>query len=165
MNPWKVVFFFFINAWCVAWFGRWKVDAKGAKVNHSVSKQPILQFVSIKRKDCGEWAIPGVSGHIYIFFSIIIDEHCCSPLCYSATVCHCAIGWQLFNNIDRQQPKRNHRQWFRLSKIILSLACFVGDGRSRGAGLSHTAAGVLWGGDELIGSPAGRESKDSWTHH
>lgn len=24
------------------------------------SKRPILQFVSIKRKDCGEWAIPGV---------------------------------------------------------------------------------------------------------
>ncbi|KAM9346517.1 ADP-ribose pyrophosphatase, mitochondrial [Symphorus nematophorus] len=38
---------------------RWKVDAKGAKMHHSVSKQPILQFVSIKRKDCGEWAIPG----------------------------------------------------------------------------------------------------------
>ncbi|XP_047427154.1 ADP-ribose pyrophosphatase, mitochondrial [Mugil cephalus] len=38
---------------------RWKVDAKGAKLNHSVSKQPILQFVSIKRKDCGEWAVPG----------------------------------------------------------------------------------------------------------
>nr|XP_046270307.1 ADP-ribose pyrophosphatase, mitochondrial [Scatophagus argus] len=38
---------------------RWKVDAKGAKVHHSMSKRPILQFVSIKRKDCGEWAIPG----------------------------------------------------------------------------------------------------------
>ncbi|CAL9693760.1 unnamed protein product [Knipowitschia caucasica] len=38
---------------------RWKVDAKGAKVQHAVSKRPILQFVSIKRKDCGEWAIPG----------------------------------------------------------------------------------------------------------
>ncbi|XP_028311989.1 ADP-ribose pyrophosphatase, mitochondrial isoform X2 [Gouania willdenowi] len=38
---------------------RWKVDAKGAKILHSVSKRPILQFVSIKRKDCGEWAIPG----------------------------------------------------------------------------------------------------------
>ncbi|XP_073350270.1 ADP-ribose pyrophosphatase, mitochondrial [Pagrus major] len=38
---------------------RWKVDAKGAKVNHSLTKRPILQFVSIKRKDCGEWAIPG----------------------------------------------------------------------------------------------------------
>ncbi|XP_049418102.1 ADP-ribose pyrophosphatase, mitochondrial isoform X2 [Epinephelus fuscoguttatus] len=38
---------------------RWKVDAKGAKVSHLVSKRPILQFVSIKRKDCGEWAIPG----------------------------------------------------------------------------------------------------------
>ncbi|KAM9843840.1 ADP-ribose pyrophosphatase, mitochondrial [Aulostomus maculatus] len=38
---------------------RWKLDAKGAKIHHSVSKKPILQFVSIKRKDCGEWAIPG----------------------------------------------------------------------------------------------------------
>uniref|UniRef100_A0AAQ5XHD6 ADP-ribose pyrophosphatase, mitochondrial n=1 Tax=Amphiprion ocellaris TaxID=80972 RepID=A0AAQ5XHD6_AMPOC len=37
----------------------WKVDAKGAKILHSVSKRPILQFVAIKRKDCGEWAIPG----------------------------------------------------------------------------------------------------------
>ncbi|XP_068193768.1 ADP-ribose pyrophosphatase, mitochondrial isoform X2 [Antennarius striatus] len=38
---------------------RWKVDAKGQKIQHLVSKHPILQFVSIKRKDCGEWAIPG----------------------------------------------------------------------------------------------------------
>ncbi|XP_039681142.1 ADP-ribose pyrophosphatase, mitochondrial [Perca fluviatilis] len=38
---------------------RWKVDATGEKIYHSVSKLPILQFVSIKRKDCGEWAIPG----------------------------------------------------------------------------------------------------------
>uniref|UniRef100_A0A3Q2PWB2 ADP-ribose pyrophosphatase, mitochondrial n=1 Tax=Fundulus heteroclitus TaxID=8078 RepID=A0A3Q2PWB2_FUNHE len=38
---------------------RWKVDASGAKIIHSASKKPILQFVSIKRKDCGEWAIPG----------------------------------------------------------------------------------------------------------
>lgn len=38
---------------------RWKVDAKGAKISQSVSKRPVLQFVAIKRKDCGEWAIPG----------------------------------------------------------------------------------------------------------
>uniref|UniRef100_A0A3B4UVT5 ADP-ribose pyrophosphatase, mitochondrial n=2 Tax=Seriola dumerili TaxID=41447 RepID=A0A3B4UVT5_SERDU len=38
---------------------RWKVDAKGVKIQHPVTKRPILQFVSIKRKDCGEWAIPG----------------------------------------------------------------------------------------------------------
>uniref|UniRef100_A0A3B4AVP1 ADP-ribose pyrophosphatase, mitochondrial n=1 Tax=Periophthalmus magnuspinnatus TaxID=409849 RepID=A0A3B4AVP1_9GOBI len=38
---------------------RWKMDKKGAKMPHAVSKRPILQFVSIKRKDCGEWAIPG----------------------------------------------------------------------------------------------------------
>ncbi|XP_077940106.1 ADP-ribose pyrophosphatase, mitochondrial isoform X1 [Gasterosteus aculeatus] len=38
---------------------RWKVDVTKEKISHSVSKRPILQFVSIKRKDCGEWAIPG----------------------------------------------------------------------------------------------------------
>ncbi|XP_029914112.1 ADP-ribose pyrophosphatase, mitochondrial [Myripristis murdjan] len=38
---------------------RWKVDAKGKKISHPASKKPVLQFVSIKRKDCGEWAIPG----------------------------------------------------------------------------------------------------------
>ncbi|KAM9394081.1 ADP-ribose pyrophosphatase, mitochondrial [Pholidichthys leucotaenia] len=38
---------------------RWKVDGRGTKIHHSTSKKPILQFVSIKRKDCGEWAIPG----------------------------------------------------------------------------------------------------------
>ncbi|XP_043956852.1 ADP-ribose pyrophosphatase, mitochondrial [Gambusia affinis] len=38
---------------------RWKVDASGAKIHHSASEKPILQFVSIKRRDCGEWAIPG----------------------------------------------------------------------------------------------------------
>lgn len=48
--------------------GRWKIDAKKAKISHPVSKRPILQFVSIKRKDCGEWAIPGVGG-FYISLS------------------------------------------------------------------------------------------------
>ncbi|KAM3598841.1 uncharacterized protein V6R79_023208 [Siganus canaliculatus] len=38
---------------------RWKIDAKRVKILHPVSKRPVLQFVSIKRKDCGEWAIPG----------------------------------------------------------------------------------------------------------
>ncbi|KAB0382461.1 hypothetical protein FD755_004378 [Muntiacus reevesi] len=32
---------------------------KGNKVTHSVSGRNILQVVAIKRKDCGEWAIPG----------------------------------------------------------------------------------------------------------
>ncbi|KAB1270834.1 ADP-ribose pyrophosphatase; mitochondrial [Camelus dromedarius] len=38
---------------------RWKNDGKGNKVIHPVSGRNILQFVAIKRKDCGEWAIPG----------------------------------------------------------------------------------------------------------
>ncbi|XP_078414681.1 ADP-ribose pyrophosphatase, mitochondrial-like isoform X2 [Cetorhinus maximus] len=37
---------------------RWKREA-GEKVIHELSGKPILQFVAIKRKDCGEWAIPG----------------------------------------------------------------------------------------------------------
>ncbi|KAM8970315.1 ADP-ribose pyrophosphatase, mitochondrial isoform 2-T2 [Sarcophilus harrisii] len=39
---------------------RWKRDSSGNKVIHPHSGKNILQFVAIKRKDCGEWAIPGV---------------------------------------------------------------------------------------------------------
>ncbi|XP_006867834.1 PREDICTED: ADP-ribose pyrophosphatase, mitochondrial [Chrysochloris asiatica] len=38
---------------------RWKRDSSGNKITHPVSGRNILQFVAIKRKDCGEWAIPG----------------------------------------------------------------------------------------------------------
>ncbi|KAI1884672.1 hypothetical protein AGOR_G00228830 [Albula goreensis] len=38
---------------------RWKRDSNGQQVLNKSSKLPVLQFVSIKRKDCGEWAIPG----------------------------------------------------------------------------------------------------------
>uniref|UniRef100_A0ABI7YQU1 Nudix hydrolase domain-containing protein n=2 Tax=Felinae TaxID=338152 RepID=A0ABI7YQU1_FELCA len=38
---------------------RWKRDRSGNKITHPVSGKNILQFVAIKRKDCGEWAIPG----------------------------------------------------------------------------------------------------------
>ncbi|XP_068099930.1 ADP-ribose pyrophosphatase, mitochondrial isoform X2 [Hyperolius riggenbachi] len=38
---------------------RWKRDAAGEKVTDPESGKPILQFVAIQRKDCGQWAIPG----------------------------------------------------------------------------------------------------------
>ncbi|KAL0993638.1 hypothetical protein UPYG_G00110930 [Umbra pygmaea] len=38
---------------------RWKRDSAQQPMSHPMSKLPVLQFVSIKRKDCGEWAIPG----------------------------------------------------------------------------------------------------------
>jgi ADP-ribose pyrophosphatase len=38
---------------------RWKRDENGAIVKNPVSKKPILQFVSIRRLDTNEWAIPG----------------------------------------------------------------------------------------------------------
>jgi len=39
---------------------RWKKDRSGNKVAHPVTGKNILQFVAIKRRDFGEWAIPGV---------------------------------------------------------------------------------------------------------
>ncbi|XP_014818390.1 PREDICTED: ADP-ribose pyrophosphatase, mitochondrial, partial [Calidris pugnax] len=37
----------------------WKRDGSGNKIAHPVTGKDILQFVAIKRRDCGEWAIPG----------------------------------------------------------------------------------------------------------
>jgi len=39
---------------------RWKRDASGGKVMQDGN--PVLEFVAIKRKDTGDWALPGVSG-------------------------------------------------------------------------------------------------------
>ena len=37
---------------------RWKTDSNGERV--MVDGKPCLEFVAIKRKDTGEWALPGV---------------------------------------------------------------------------------------------------------
>ena len=42
---------------------RWKRDVSGAIMTKE--GKPILEFVAIKRKDCGEWAIPGVICSVY----------------------------------------------------------------------------------------------------
>ena len=42
-----------------AFICRWKKDASGATVLRR--GKPVLEFVAIKRKDTGDWAIPGVS--------------------------------------------------------------------------------------------------------
>ena len=38
---------------------RWKRDGKGEVIKDGATKKPILEFVGIKRKDTGDWAIPG----------------------------------------------------------------------------------------------------------
>lgn len=38
---------------------RWKRDARGIIEKNECTKKPILQFVAIKRRDTGNWAIPG----------------------------------------------------------------------------------------------------------
>ena len=38
---------------------RWKRDERGKIWYNKESKKPVLQFVSIQRRDTGEWAIPG----------------------------------------------------------------------------------------------------------
>lgn len=37
---------------------RWKKDGSGSKVLSN--GKPVIEFVAIKRKDTGHWAIPGV---------------------------------------------------------------------------------------------------------
>lgn len=49
-------------AWLVIkdlYIRRWKRDLSGAVITKD--GKPVLEFVAIKRKDCDEWAIPGVS--------------------------------------------------------------------------------------------------------
>ena len=38
---------------------RWKRDSSNVVITKG--GKPVLEFVAVKRKDCGEWAIPGVS--------------------------------------------------------------------------------------------------------
>ena len=40
---------------------RWKINGNGQRVQEN--GKPVLQFVAIKRKDNGQWAIPGVKIH------------------------------------------------------------------------------------------------------
>lgn len=39
---------------------RWKRNENNQIVHHHLTLKPILQFVSILRRDVNEWAIPGV---------------------------------------------------------------------------------------------------------
>ena len=39
-------------------FSRWKRDKSGEKILRD--GKPVLEFVAVKRKDTGEWALPGV---------------------------------------------------------------------------------------------------------
>ena len=48
-------------------FCRWKRNDTGDMVYNEDSKKPILQFVSVKRRDNGQWAIPGVCCHSFSF--------------------------------------------------------------------------------------------------
>ena len=45
---------------------RWQRDGKGEKI--MMAGKPVMEFVAIKRKDTGDWAIPGVK----ITFSVIL---------------------------------------------------------------------------------------------
>lgn len=77
--------------YCMLLSGRWKVDERGTKIHHSVSKLPILQFVAIKRKDCGEWAIPGVCGFYSFSSDFIAKVNCLPPACHRLFVPLCPV--------------------------------------------------------------------------
>ena len=47
---------------------RWKKDGSGSKVLSG--GKPVIEFVAIKRKDTGQWAIPGV--RINSLFQVVL---------------------------------------------------------------------------------------------
>lgn len=57
---------------------RWKRSSDKSKILSTLTNQPILQFLAIKRKDCGKWAIPGVSSFSvhYLNAVMIVYHHC-----------------------------------------------------------------------------------------
>lgn len=94
---------------------------------------------------------------VHFLFKFFIAVVCYFPLCVTATLLHSALLFTL-----PTQPQ----QCVRCScDLLVCVSVFAGDGRSRGAGLSHAAAGVLGRGVKLVGSAAVRESKYPWTHH
>lgn len=48
---------------------RWKSTPEGIKILDTETGLPTLQFIAIRRKDCGKWAIPGV---IVLFCKFLI---------------------------------------------------------------------------------------------
>lgn len=56
-------------------FCRWKRDGSGNKIAHPVTGKNILQFVAIKRRDCGEWAIPGVRAKLWKRWTSLWQGH------------------------------------------------------------------------------------------
>ena len=65
---------------------RWKRNEQNEKVIHESSGRPILQFVSIQRRDNNEWAIPGVrmnrwcGGWMQYIVNIFDDDDVCATL-------------------------------------------------------------------------------------
>ena len=51
---------------------RWQRDGKGEKV--LMEGKPVLEFVAIKRKDTGDWAIPGVSVCAEVDYQFLIPR-------------------------------------------------------------------------------------------
>jgi len=59
---------------CCKLIVRWKRDDAGLRVSHRASDKPILQFVSVRRKDSGEWALPGVCSVLYLLLNSPVVE-------------------------------------------------------------------------------------------
>lgn len=100
------------------------------------------------------WGV-GYSWGMWILHSVHFLSSCLF-LCVTASL----FQYDLLLTVPIRLP-----QYVICSCDLLVCACFAGDGRSRGAGLSHTAAGVLGRGVKLIGSPVFRKSKNPCTHH
>lgn len=114
---WRIFFFFLAEMWYLLLSGRWKEDSNKGKVLNPVSKRPILQFVSIKRKDCGQWAIPGVCCFdiFCIPFQISWVFVQCEHVCEVTMKCLSCRGWliQGSRSLSRYRGSSPRRRWTR----------------------------------------------------
>ena len=60
---------------------RWQRDARGKKI--MMGGKPVLEFVAIKRKDTGDWAIPGVRNNA----ALQVTQYCSPNTNQCISVC------------------------------------------------------------------------------
>uniref|UniRef100_A0A8C7HF82 Nudix (nucleoside diphosphate linked moiety X)-type motif 9 n=1 Tax=Oncorhynchus kisutch TaxID=8019 RepID=A0A8C7HF82_ONCKI len=95
---------------------RWTRDSAGQQVSRPVSKLPVLQFVSILRRDCGEWAIPGgmvdPGELVSLTLQCEFSEEALNSLAASSQdrdVLGCSTRWVYNDYVDN--PRNNDNSW------------------------------------------------------
>ncbi|XP_067142573.1 ADP-ribose pyrophosphatase, mitochondrial isoform X1 [Centruroides vittatus] len=109
---------------------RWKRENKDI-IHHKTTKRPILQFVSIQRHDCGEWAIPGGMIDPGEFVSATLKREFCEE----------ALNSLCLTQSDKQKLEEKLEDFFKKGKEIYK--GYVDDPRNTDNAWMETVAYVF----------------------